>query len=98
MRESMFVVLLRFSDNKAAAAQHMAGHQEWIKRGLDDGVFLLVGSIQPGLGGVVLAHNISPEELHKRVDEDPFVAQDVVTAEIIEIAPGMADERLSFLL
>ncbi|MEU9716209.1 YciI family protein [Streptomyces sp. NPDC047976] len=98
MRESMFVVLLRFSDNKAAAAQHMAGHQEWIKRGLDDGVFLLVGSIQPGLGGAVLAHNTSPEELRKRVDKDPFVAQDVVTAEIIEIAPGMADERLSFLL
>ncbi|MGX1267129.1 YciI family protein [Streptomyces phaeoluteigriseus] len=94
----MFVVLLRFSDNKAAAGQHMAGHQEWIRRGLDDGVFLLVGSIQPGLGGAVLAHNTSLEELQKRVDEDPFVAQDVVTAEIIEIAPGMADERLSFLL
>ncbi|MFF4342826.1 YciI family protein [Kitasatospora sp. NPDC001540] len=94
----MFVALLRFSDNKADAAQHMAGHQEWIQRGLDDGVFLLVGSIQPGLGGAVLAHNTSPEELRKRVNEDPFVAQDVVTAEIIEIAPGMADERLSFLL
>lgn len=94
----MFVVLLRFSDNKAAAGQHMAGHQEWIKRGLDDGIFVLVGSIKPGLGGAVLAHNTSPEELHKRVDKDPFVAQDVVTAEIIEIAPGMADERLNFLL
>ncbi|WP_327304038.1 hypothetical protein OG730_10730 [Streptomyces sp. NBC_01298] len=98
MRDHMFVVLLRFSDNKAAAGQHMAGHQEWIQRGLEDGVFLLVGGIQPGLGGAVLAHNTSPEELSKRVDEDPFVAQDVVTAEIIEIAPGMADERLSFLL
>jgi uncharacterized protein YciI len=94
----MFVVLLRLSDNKAAAGQHMPGHQEWIKRGLDEGVFLLVGSIQPALGGAVLAHNTSPEELRKRVDEDPFVAQDVVTAEIIEIAPGMADERLNFLL
>ncbi|WP_327434754.1 YciI family protein [Streptomyces sp. NBC_01236] len=94
----MFVVLLRFSDNKAAASEYMAGHQEWIKSGLDDGVFLLVGSIQPGLGGAVLAHNTSREELQKRVDEDPFVAQDVVTAEVIEIAPGMADERLSFLL
>ncbi|MFJ3933730.1 MULTISPECIES: YciI family protein [unclassified Streptomyces] len=98
MRERMFVVLLRFSGNKAAAAQHMADHQEWIQRGLDDGVFLLVGSIQPGLGGAVLAHSASPGELRKRVDEDPFVARDVVTVEIIEIAPGMADERLSFLL
>lgn len=94
----MFVILLRFSDNSGSAGQHMAGHQEWIKRGLDDGVFLLVGSIQPGLGGAVLAHNTSREVLRKRVDEDPFVAQDVVAAEIVEIAPAMADERLSFLL
>ncbi|WP_406164970.1 YciI family protein [Streptomyces sp. NBC_00996] len=94
----MFVVLLRFSGNSGSAGQHMTGHQEWIKRGLDDRAFLLVGSIQPGLGGAVLAHNTSREELQKRVDEDPFVAHDVVTAEIIEIAPGMADERLGFLL
>ncbi|MFG2824739.1 YciI family protein [Kitasatospora sp. NPDC048365] len=94
----MFVVLLRFSDNRSAAGEHMAGHQQWIQRGLDDGVFLLVGSIQPGLGGAVLAHDTSREELQKRVDEDPFVAQDVVTAEVVEIAPGMADERLAFLL
>ena len=56
------------------------------------------GSIQPGLGGAVFAHNTSREELQKRVDEDPFVTQGVVAAEIIEIAPGMADERLSFLM
>lgn len=98
MRDPVFIVLLRFSDNKAAAGQHMPGHQEWIKRGLEDGVFLLVGSIQPGLGGALLVHNTTPDELHKRVEEDPFVAQDVVTAQIIEIAPGMADERLAFLL
>lgn len=76
----------------------MASHQEWINRGLDDGVFLLVGSIQPGPGGAVLAHNTTREELQKRVDDDPFVANDVVTAEIIEIAPGATDERLGFLL
>ncbi|MGW0201227.1 hypothetical protein [Nonomuraea sp. NPDC003201] len=49
-------------------------------------------------GGAVLAHGTSLEELEKRVENDPFVAENVVTAEIIEIAPGMADERLSFLL
>ncbi|MFI7539457.1 YciI family protein [Streptosporangium sp. NPDC049376] len=94
----MFVVLLRFAENKDAAGTHMSGHQEWIRRGLDDGVFLLVGSIKPGLGGVVLAHGTSLAELEKRVNDDPFVAGNVVGAEIIEIAPGMADERLGFLL
>ncbi|WP_037603744.1 YciI family protein [Streptacidiphilus rugosus] len=94
----MFVVLLRFAANKSAASQYMDGHQQWIKQGLDDGVFLLVGSIQPGLGGAVLAHGTSSEELEQRVNADPFVARDVVSAEIIEIAPGMADDRLKFLL
>jgi uncharacterized protein YciI len=94
----MFVVLLRFAENKDAAAQHMNGHQEWLRRGLDDGVFLLAGSIRPGLGGAILAHDASLAELEKRVADDPFVAENVVNAEIIEIAPGLADERLSFLL
>ncbi|MFB9367693.1 hypothetical protein [Kitasatospora albolonga] len=98
MRDTMFVVLLRFSANKAEAARYMSGHQEWIRSGLDDGVFLLVGSIQPGLGGAVIAHGLSKEVLEERVAADPFVAEDVVTAEIIEIAPGMADDRLKFLL
>lgn len=94
----MFVVLLRFASNQSAGGQHMEGHQEWIKRGLDDGVFLLAGSIQPGLGGAILAHSTSLAELQDRVKADPFVAENVVSAEIIEIAPGMADDRLSFLL
>lgn len=94
----MFVVLLRFSSNRNDAPQHMTGHQKWIERGLADGVFLLVGSIKPGVGGAVLAHNTSSEDLRQRVAEDPFVAADVVTAEVIEIAAAQADGRLEFLL
>ena len=37
----------------------MDGHKEWIKRGFDDGVFVLVGSLQPSLGGGIVAHNTS---------------------------------------
>ena len=46
----MFVVLLKFSDNKGQAGQFMEGHKEWLKRGFDDGVFLLAGSLQPNSG------------------------------------------------
>ena len=76
----------------------MSGHEEWIRRGFEDGVFLLTGSIQPGLGGAVVAHNSSLADLESRVDADPFVAENVVSAQIIEVAPGMADDRLKFLL
>ena len=94
----MFIVLLKFSDNKGQASQFMEGHNEWIRRGFDDGIFLLVGSLQPNLGGGIVAHNLTLSDLQSRVDNDPFVAENVVSAEILEINPSKADERLKFLL
>jgi len=94
----MFVVLLRFADNKGQAGQFMDGHKDWIKRGFDDGVFLMAGSLQPNAGGAIVAHNTSPSDLRARVNDDPFVKHNVVSAEILEITPSRADERLKFLL
>jgi len=94
----MFIVLLKFSGNKGQAGQFMDGHKEWIQRGFDDGVFLVAGSLQPSSGGGIVAHNTSLSDLESRVDGDPFVAEDVVRAEILEITPSRADERLAFLL
>jgi uncharacterized protein YciI len=94
----MFIVLLKFSTNKGQAGQFLEGHKEWIKRGFDDGVFLLVGSLQPSLGGGIVAHNTSLADLQSRVNDDPFVAQNVVSVDILEVAPSKTDERLKFLL
>lgn len=94
----MFVVQLRFAENKALAGQFMEGHKAWIQQGFDDGIFLLVGSLSPNLGGAVLAYGIDRDALSARVDQDPFVAEGVVTADIVEITPNRADDRLGFLL
>jgi uncharacterized protein YciI len=94
----MFIVTLKFSDNKSNAGRFMEGHKEWIKRGFDDGVFLLVGSLQPNLGGGIVVHNTSLPDLKIRVSNDPFVAENIVSAEILEITPARVDERLEFLL
>jgi uncharacterized protein YciI len=94
----MFVVLLRFSANKGQAGQFMEGHKEWIKRGFDDGVFVMVGNLQLNLGGGVVAHNTSLSDLQGRVNADPFVAEDVVSAEILELAPSRTDDRLRFMV
>jgi len=94
----MFIVLLKFSGNKDQASQFMEDHNEWIKSGFDDGVFLMVGSLQPNLGGGIMVHNTTLPDLQVRVNNDPFVMENVVNAEIIEITPAKADERLKFLL
>ncbi len=94
----MFIVLLKFSSNKGQASQFLEGHNEWIKRGFDDGVFLLVGGLQPNLGGGIVAHNTSLSDLQSRANDDPFVAENVVSAEILEITPTKTDEHLNILL
>lgn len=94
----LFVVLLKFAANQSQARQFMDGHKQWVKRGFDDGVFLLAGSLEPDLGGGLLAHNTSLPDLQRRVNEDPFVAEQVVSAEIIELSPAKADARLQFLV
>lgn len=94
----MFIVLLKFAANKGRAAEFMEGHKAWIERGFDDGVFVLTGSLQPGLGGAVVAHNTSLPDLQRRVNDDPFVAEGVVGAEIFDVATSRADERLASVL
>ena len=94
----MFVVLLKFAADKARAGEFMDAHKAWIKRGFDDGVFLMAGSLQPQQGGAIMAHNTSLQDLQVRVNEDPFVAENIVSADIHEITPAKADERLDFLL
>lgn len=94
----MFIVMLKFSSKKELAGQFMDAHKQWIKRGFDDGVFLFAGSLEPSLGGGIMAHNTSLSDLQDRVNRDPFVAENIVRAEILEISPSKADDRLKFLL
>lgn len=93
----MFMVLLRLTERKSLAPQFMAAHNEWIQRGFDDGVFVLVGGLQPKAGGALIAVNTSMQALEARVRDDPFVAEGIVTPEILEVAPSRTDERLGFL-
>lgn len=93
----MFIVQLKFAPNKSKAPHFMEGHNIWLNKGFDDGVFLLAGGLQPNLGGGILAHNTTLEELESRLKDDPFVQENIVSPEIAEITPSRTDKRLDFL-
>jgi uncharacterized protein YciI len=94
----MFIVLLKFADNTSKAGLFMEEHNKWIQTGFDEGVFLLAGSLTPGMGGAVVATNTNLFALQQRVDQDPFVAEGVVSAEILEVTPNQVDDRLQTIL
>ncbi|AHD00319.1 YciI family protein [Leisingera methylohalidivorans] len=93
----MFVVFLKFSARRDRAGEFMEAHKAWLRQGFADQVFLAAGSIEEGRGGAILAHGCSREDLAARVAQDPFVAEDVVTAEITGFSPVLTDARLAFL-
>lgn len=66
----------------------------YLQQYFDDGVFLMVGGLQPSLGGGVLVHALSLTEIRKRIAAAPFVVERIVTAEIVEITPARVDARL----
>lgn len=76
----------------------MEEHKLWIKKGIEDNIFLLVGSIKPNLGGLIIVHNISLQELEEKIHKDPFIEHDIVKAEILEIELSIAHKNLAFLL
>jgi uncharacterized protein YciI len=93
----MFIILLTFTE-PGRVAELKDPHLEWLRRGFDDGVFVLAGGVhgEPG-GGTIIASGIAAEEVRQRVDADPFVAEGIATATILEISPSRVDERLAFL-
>ncbi len=93
----MYVVLLKFAENKSKAPEFMAEHKEWIKKGIDDNLIFLVGSLTPNLGGTVFFGNLPRENVDEYVSKDPFVQQNIVKTEIIEIAVNKTIKELEFL-
>lgn len=92
----MHIIFLKFGQNRAQAGQWMARHGQWIQQGIDDGVFLLAGSLENAQGGAILAVSVDKETLLARVQQDPFVIHGVVVAEVHTVstsrtAPGMAE-------
>lgn len=94
----MHIVLLKFGPNRSQAAQWMSGHKEWIEKGINEGVFLLAGSLENAQGGALLAVKLSKSEVTALVREDPFVVHQVVEPEIISIAPSRMAQSMAALV
>jgi uncharacterized protein YciI len=93
----MFITFLKFAENRSAAPEFMAAHNEWIAKGFADGVFLCAGSLQPAAGGAILASGESRTAHDARIASDPFVVQGIVTAETYEIDPKRTVPALDFV-
>ncbi|MCK5500057.1 MAG: hypothetical protein KAI82_02215, partial [Tritonibacter mobilis] len=53
----MFVIFLKFTEEKTRAGEAMEAHKAWLAQGFSDGIFLAAGSLDDGAGGAILAYD-----------------------------------------
>ncbi|NMH87319.1 hypothetical protein HHX25_07375 [Flavivirga sp. Y03] len=94
-KSNLYIVILRFSENKKMAPQFMKAHLQWIDKGFNDKIFLLTGSLVNHSGGTILAYNTSFENLQEFIQTDPFVKENIVTPEILGITPSRIHENIA---
>ncbi|HEX5683981.1 MAG TPA: hypothetical protein VFY73_08090 [Ideonella sp.] len=94
----MHIIFLKFGPHRPQAGQRMDAHAQWIQQGIDDGVFLMAGSLDNAQGGAVLAMNMDSAQVKHRVELDPFVVHGIVTPEIYAVSPSRMAQGMAAVL
>jgi len=94
----MYIVFLRFSQNRAQAGQWMAEHNRWLADGFASGDFIIAGSLEGSQGGLLIARDMEQSALLEKVRQDPFVMHGVVAAEVHGFKPSRLAEGLDALV
>lgn len=94
----MYAIILRYKRPLTEVDKHIAAHRDWLRKNCAAGNFLVSGRHRSGVGGFILAAAVERPQLDAILAGDPFGQNDVTDYEVIEVAPSMADERLSFLI
>ncbi|NRF67275.1 hypothetical protein HLB44_09795 [Aquincola sp. S2] len=85
----MFIVLLTYQKPLAEIDRLMSKHVAWLKGHYASGLFIASGRRVPRSGGVILARSGNADALRAAMLDDPFVAHDAATFEIVEFTPSM---------
>ena len=94
----MFVIELIYKADLEDIDAHMKAHMRFLKAHYASGHFLVSGRKIPRDGGIILAVGKSREEIEAIAAQDPFVANGLAEARVIEFrasqrAPDI-DERI----
>jgi uncharacterized protein YciI len=94
----MFLVTLTYRADLAEIDAALADHIAWLDQQYADKVFIASGRRVPRIGGVILAWNVSPQELEHRLATDPFHRRGLADYTVTEFIPSRTAEGFEALL
>ena len=98
MNKNMFIVILNYLKPLGEVNEKREEHLRFISNHIVAGKFLTAGRQNPALGGVIIAHNITREELKDILVTDPYYINKLAEHTIIEFIPGMYAEGIEEIL
>ena len=94
----MFLIITSYITDPAQVEPHRKAHGEWVKRYIDEGVFLFAGPKKSKLGGVILAKGVDRARLLRIIAEDSYVQADLVENQVVEFSSVFAQAGVAGLV
>ena len=85
----MFLIELDYTESIELIDQARNDHIKFLEKYYEKGVFIFSGPKIPREGGMILAGNISKQDLENVIKEDPFFKEKLANYRMIEFNPTM---------
>ena len=83
----MYIVLLAYKKPLEEIDKYGTGHLAFLEKYFKAEKFLVSGRQNPRTGGVIIAYNVTLEQLQDILQEDPFKQRDLADYSITEFIP-----------
>ena len=95
---NIFIAILTYKKSLEEVSKFRPEHLDFLETYYKSGKFIVSGRQTPPEGGIIIANNVTKEELESILKEDPFYKNDLADFRIIEFTPAKyAEEFESFV-
>lgn len=88
MKENVFVVVLRYLVSIDVIDKHRPAHLEFLESYYKKEIFIASGAQVPRTGGIILAKDVSREQLLTIIEQDPFYQYRCAEFQVFEFLPN----------
>jgi uncharacterized protein YciI len=91
----MFITLLKYVKPLEEVERYLDDHVQFLDKYYSQKKFIFSGRRNPRIGGVILMHVNTRDEVEYIIREDPFHKHNIAEYEVIEFQPTKYDTRFS---
>lgn len=93
----MYLLIVSYTCQPENVLPHAEAHSVWVKKYIDNGIFLFAGPKKSKLGGAILVKSIEKAALKKILQEDSYVQADVAEYQVIDFDCKLSSQDLKIL-